>query len=383
MSDHAFSLLSSLLAEVDVNINGDRPWDIQVHDKEHFATMLSRGTLGIGEGYVRGWWDCNALDELAYRVLHTNFHERVREAAGFRLGLLLGWERLKRFIRNPQSIARAKLNVSAHYDTGNNLFKAMLDRRMAYSCGYWKDTNDLNIAQEQKLDLLCRKMGLKPGMHVLDVGCGWGSFMLYAAEKYGVICEGVTLSKQQFELGSNLARESGLPVTFLLKDYRILKPEKPYDAIVSVGMLEHVGEHNYQEYFRDVRSLLKKDGVFVLHTIGQVRSCSGLDPWMNKYIFPNGHIPSLQQLEDAMEGHFLIDDMQNIGEDYAKTLVVWEKNFEAAWETLRQHYSETFHRMWRYYLLTCAGGFKARFLQVWQFGLTPPGMPKKQCLRAS
>jgi cyclopropane-fatty-acyl-phospholipid synthase len=214
---------------------------------------------------------------------------------------------------------------------------------------------------------------MEPGMRVLDIGCGWGSFLKYAAERYGVEGVGVTVSKEQAALAR--AECEGLPVEILLKDYRDV--EGPFDRVVSIGMFEHVGRRNYRTYCEVVRRVMKKDGLSMLHTIGRNHSGSWgrCDAWINKYIFPNGELPSIKQIADAAEGLFVLEDLHGFGPMYDKTLMAWHANFENHWTELSERYDERFRRMWRYYLLVCAASFRARRIQLWQVVLSPHGVP--------
>ena len=362
-----FEFFQSLLSKADIQLNGERPWDIQIKDEAVFDRVLADGSLGFGESYMDGLWECQQMDELFNRILRAKIDQQIT----LKDKLKLGAKKLGSFL-NPQSLVRVKKDVPFHYDLGNDLFFAMLDKRMTYTCAYWEDANTLDEAQEAKLDLVCRKLDLKPGMRILDIGCGWGSFMKFAAEKYGVICDGLTLSKEQTALGREMVED--LPVQFILQDYREFTPEQPYDRIVSIGMFEHVGPSNYDDFFACAKRAMKQDGIFLLHTIGGEESHpdDGGDPWIHKYIFPNGVIPSLPQITTAMMGDFVLEDLQNIGPNYDTTLMAWHQNFEKHWDELSEKYGEKFYRMWRYYLLSCAGGFRSRDLNVWQLSLTMP-----------
>jgi cyclopropane-fatty-acyl-phospholipid synthase len=241
---------------------------------------------------------------------------------------------------------------------------------MAYTCGYWKDAKTLDEAQNAKFDLICKKIGLKPGMTVLDLGCGFGGFLKYAAEHYKVSGVGINISKEQVKF----AREAteGLPLEFQLIDYRDTKGL--FDRVVSIGMTEHIGYKNYRQFLELMRDRLNDDGLFLLHTIGSNVSETASDPWTNKYIFPNGHLPSIQQLGESMEGIFTMEDWQNFGADYDKTLMAWHKNFVAHWDEIKSEYDDRFYRMWTYYLLSCAGAFRARRIQLWQVVLSKKGV---------
>ncbi|MGA9118384.1 MAG: cyclopropane fatty acyl phospholipid synthase, partial [Bacteroidota bacterium] len=273
-------------------------------------------------------------------------------------------------LTNFQSSSRAFIIGERHYDLGNELFVRMLDKRMNYSCAYWENADTLDAAQEKKLDLICRKLRLQPGMRVLDIGCGWGAFGKYAAEHYGVIVVGITVSKHQIDLGRVLCK--GLPVTLQLMDYRTV--QGTFERIVSVGMIEHVGYKNYRPYFEVAHKCLTDDGLFLLHTIGGNRSVSSIDPWTNKYIFPNGMLPSIAQLGKAMEGLFVMEDWHSFGQYYDRTLMAWYHNVTKAWEKLKDRYDYRFYRMWKYYLLSSAGSFRARRNQLWQIVLSKRGM---------
>ena len=277
---------------------------------------------------------------------------------------------MRAYVLNPQSIKRAFIVGKEHYDMSNELFSLMLDEGMNYSCGYWKNAQDLNQAQINKLDLICQKMHLEPGMSVLEIGCGWGGFAKYAAQNYGVSVHGVTISKEQMQYAEDACQ--GLDVTFELKDYRKLNTE--YDRIVSIGMFEHVGYKNYRRYMQVARRCLKDDGLFLLHTIGRNNSNRTAEAWINKYIFPNGMTPSVQQIGKAVENLFIIEDWHNFGQDYDTTLMAWYENFQNNWHRLEQTYDERFQRMWQYYLLMCAGSFRARRNQLWQLVLSKKGL---------
>ncbi|MBU4141897.1 cyclopropane fatty acyl phospholipid synthase, partial [Patescibacteria group bacterium] len=266
--------------------------------------------------------------------------------------------------------SRAFLIGEKHYDLGNALYQNMLDERMIYSCGYWKNAKTLNEAQEAKLDLVCRKIGLKEGMKVLDIGCGWGGFAKYAAEKYKARVVGVTVSKEQADLARRVCE--GLPVEIRLQDYRDISGK--FDGIVSIGMFEHVGYKNYQTYMKVARDCLKDNGLFLLHTIGRNVARAATDPWINKYIFPDSVIPSTEKIISAAKGLFVLEDWHNFGVDYDKTLMAWHRNFKNNWDKIKHIYDQRFYRMWSYYLLACAASFRVRKNQVWQIVFSKNGV---------
>jgi len=356
--------MSGLLAEADVRIGGDRPWDLQVRDPRLYARALGQGSLGLGEGYMDGWWDAASLDGLLFRLLEARLDERVHGAGEM-------FDALRARLTNLQSPRRSGEVGRRHYDLGNDLYAAMLGKRLVYSCGYWRDAADLDAAQEAKLDLVCRKLRLAPGMRVLDIGCGWGEALKFAAERYGVGGVGVTISREQAEYARGLC--AGLPIEIRLQDYREL--DEPFDAAFSLGMFEHVGVKNYAAYFDVARRCVPPDGLFLLHTIGGNRSVHRTDPWIARYIFPNSMLPSAAQIAHAIEGRFVLEDWHNFGPDYDRTLQAWRANVEAAWPRLDARYDERFRRMWRFYLAASMATFRSRRSQLWQLVLSPRGVP--------
>jgi cyclopropane-fatty-acyl-phospholipid synthase len=356
------SVLKELTQSAGVCFNGRSPWDIQVHDPSVYRRILTHGSLGFGESYMDGQWDCAQLDELFNRLLSADIDQRLGGWARLRL---LG-EALRERLRNLQSPKRAFQVGERHYDIGNDIFEAMLDPSMSYSCGYWAEADDLAQAQRDKLDLICRKLELKPGESLLEIGCGWGGLARHAAKYYGVDVLGITVSREQQALARD--RCAGLPVRIELQDYRDL--EGRFDKIVSVGMFEHVGPKNYAEYFDTALRLLDDAGMFLLHTIGNYKTTPNADPWIDRYIFPNGKTPSAQQLAKVLDDRFVIEDWHNFGQDYDRTLMAWWENFDRAWPQLEQRYDRRFYRMWKYYLHSCAGFFRSRQGQLWQLVLS-------------
>jgi cyclopropane-fatty-acyl-phospholipid synthase len=344
---------------------------MRIHDERTFDRVFREGSLGLGEAYMDGWWDCDQLDGFFYRVLRYGLDKKFFSIWPYLLQTAMS------LVFNQQSGKRAFEVGERHYDTGNDLFQPMLGRSMAYSCGYWSspfgEAKNLDEAQEAKFDLICRKLGLKPGMTFLDIGCGWGSLVKYAVQKYRVKATGITVSEKQAEFAKDFCKELPVPVEIKFMDYRCL--DRKFDRIASVGMIEHVGYRNYREYMRTACRSLNDGGLFLLHTIGSDTSVTSTDPWIEKYIFPNSHLPSLKQLMAAAEGMFVTEDLHNFGADYDKTLMAWHDNFEKAWPRLKGDYSERFRRMWRYYLLSCAGMFRARKGQLWQIVFSKNGVP--------
>ncbi len=363
------SIVGSLLGHADVQVGGSRPWDIQVLDKRFYSRILHDPHLGLGESYMDGWWECEAIDQMISRVLAARLDTKVKGDITVMAFML------KHKLFNMQRPSKVYEVGKRHYDLGNDLYRSMLDARMNYTCAYWKNAKDLDTAQEAKLDLVCRKIGAFEGMHILDLGCGWGSFAKYAAERYGARVTGVTVSKEQVALGNELCK--GLPVTLELQDYR--EVTGTYDAVISIGIIEHVGYRNYRTYMQVADRCLKDGGIAFIHTIGSNQSATSTNPWTNKYIFPNGMLPSIAQLGKAMEGYFVMEDWHNFGPDYDKTLMAWHANFERSWPKLEKRYGNRFYRMWRYYLMSSAGGFRSRNQQLWQIVMTRPGTSQPDC----
>jgi len=358
------SMLVDLLAEAGISIDGDAPWDIQVHDPEFYRRVLTRGSLGLGEAYMDSLWDASRLDQFFDRVLRANLDHKLGGLHKVRIALAS----LANLLFNRQSERRAHQVGECHYDIGNDVFEGMLDPSMNYSCAYWPDAQTLDEAQRQKMDLICRKLELKPGETLLDIGCGWGGLAQHAATHYGVKVFGITVSREQ----QSLARQrcAGLPVEIALMDYREVRGS--FDKIVSVGMFEHVGEKNYPVYLDTILRVMHDDGLFLLHSIASNVTCRYTDPWIDKYIFPNGRVPSARTLATALEGRFVIDDWHSFGQDYDRTLMAWKANFDRAWPQLAKRYDQRFYRMWVYYLMCSAGFFRSRQGQLWQLVLSKP-----------
>ena len=353
-----------LLEHTDIRINGNNRWDIQVHDNRFYKRAVGEAELGIGESYMDGWWDCDEIDTLICKLLRSGLQDAVKR------NWSILWPIALAAVFNRQNKRRAQKDVGGHYSLGNDLFQKMLDPLMLYTCGYWNNAASLEQAQINKLELICRKLELKPGMRVLDIGCGWGGFGKYAAQNHGVSVVGVTISKEQMALGQELCQ--GLPVEFLLSDFRQLNER--FDRVVAIGMIEHIGYKNYRTFMKVVHRCLDDDGLFLLHTIGEIRSVTVTDPWTEKYIFPGSMLPSTKQLGQATENLFVMEDWHNFGADYDKTLMAWYANFERSWDSIKRNYDDRFFRMWKYFLLSTAGSFRARRNQLWQIVFSKRGV---------
>jgi cyclopropane-fatty-acyl-phospholipid synthase len=343
----------------DVKVGGTRPQDITIHNPRFYKRVLAQRELGLGESYMDGWWDANELDAFIAQMLSTDIKSQLK------INARLVWHITGAKVTNKQTIRRAKSNADHHYAIGNDLYERMLDKRMVYSCGYWKDAKNLDDAQTAKLDLICRKLHLKKGMTLLDIGCGWGGFTEYAARNYGVTVTAIAPVAEQVQVVRE--RTKGLPVTVIQQDYRDVKGT--FDRVVSIGMLEHAGLKNYETFFARCKELLNEDGLMLHHTIASNVSRVIINKWADKYIFPGGLCPSLLQLAQVFEGKLVVEDLQNIGPDYDKTLMAWFDNFKKHYPEISGTYDERFYRMWEYYLRSCAGAFRARDLQLYQIVL--------------
>ncbi|MBE8595797.1 cyclopropane fatty acyl phospholipid synthase [Xenorhabdus sp. BG5] len=366
ITDPWHRIAHELLQETDIDINGKRPFDIRIKNPDFYKRVLKEGSLGLGESYMDGWWECDRLDIFFYKVLRAGLEHRIPKNVKDIFKIIISR------IFNLQSPKRAWIVGEEHYNLGNDLFTRMLDPHMQYSCGYWKDANTLEEAQSHKLRLICEKLQLSPGMTLLDIGCGWGGLGAYAAENYGVSVTGVTISAEQQKYAQERCKD--LNVKIILEDYRNLNLQ--FDRVVSVGMFEHVGPKNYDNYFNIVKNNLKPDGLFLLHTIGSNIDKLGSDAWISKYIFPNGCLPSSAKIAKATTGKFVMEDWHNFGADYDRTLMAWYERFIASWHEIEHNYSPRFKRMFSYYLNACAGAFRARDIQLWQIVFSPRGIEK-------
>lgn len=370
MKNLSKNLIHNFLYKAGITIGGTMPYDIQIHDERVYKEVQQKGSLGAGETYMKGWWSSNQLDEFFNRLM------RYELDSAFESKVCLALSNLKNSFLNLQTKVRSLKVAKEHYNLGNDLYEKMLGKTMAYTCGYWKGAKDLDEAQNNKYDLICRKIALKKGERILELGCGWGGFAKYAAEKYGCQVVAANISTEQVNYAKQWCQN--LPIEFYLCDYRdshIYNPNQiKFDKVVSIGLCEHVGPKNYKTLMQTAKQNLKEDGLFLLHTIGKYYTSYVTDPWITKYIFPNSLIPSLTLLANASENLFVIEDLHNFGTYYDKTLIAWHKNLLANWDELKSQYDERFYRLWNYYLLSCAGAFRSRHLQLWQFVLSPKGI---------
>jgi len=349
-------LVTTLLKSVGITVNGYNPWDMQIHDDRVYPMVLREAALGLGESYMNGWWDCEELDKFISLLLQGNLKKYAKRNRVFLAKLLISK------IFNFQSPARSFEVGEIHYDIDVDFYSSMLDSKLNYSCGYWKNVDTLEEAQLAKLELTCQKLYLQPGMKVLDIGCGWGAFAKYAARNYGVDVVGVTVSQSQAEWAQQNC--SGLPVDIRFQDYREI--DENFDRVVSIGMFEHVGCKNYKTYFNLVNKCLSEDGLFLLHTIGMNGPEHGVDEWVVKYIFPNAMLPAAAEILTASSGLLTLEDWHTFGSDYYKTLQAWQNNLNNNWQKLSYKYDDRFKRMFDYFLMYFAGGFRAEYTQLWQ-----------------
>lgn len=370
-------IIQDLFSEAGITINGNQPWDITIRNDQFYKRLLTNTDLAIGETYMDHWWDTTNLDQFFYRIFKANLERKALKHPRFwQSALRQTFFEALRGIFNFQTKEKARAVAKRHYDIGNDLYTLMLDKRMVYTCAYWDNATNLDEAQEKKLELTCQKLNLKPGMKILDIGCGWGSFVKYAAEHYGVSAVGITISKEQLDLARDLC--AALPIEIRLQDYRdLLNSNAQYDRIVSLGMFEHVGHKNYATYMKTMAHCLKDDGLFLLHTIGSNQFSTTTSKWINTYIFPHGQLPSIAAIGASMERIFVMEDWHNMGVHYDKTLMAWHQNFNAHWNKIKklsESYDERFRRMWNYYLLSSAANFRARRIQLWQIVLSKNGL---------
>jgi len=321
------------------------------------------GIYGLGEDYIAGKWQVTDLTGFLAQLV------KLPEVTRLKFSPRTAWYVFRALTSNPQSGAGVYEVGERHYDLGNTLFSAMLDRSMSYTSGMWRNAATLEEAQIQKLRSICEKLELKPGMTVLDIGCGWGNFARFAATEYGVKVIGLTISREQQALGMERCR--GLPVELRLQDYREFNEQ--VDRVVSIEMIEAVGHKNLRAFFESAYRALVPGGRFVLQVISgnsfTLRSPAFLDQyllWLVRHIFPNGYLPRMDHLTGREAQPFLLESMEQFGESYERTLSAWKDNFDRAWPSLKDHYGEDFRRMWHFYLCGCMACFRTRLVSVYQ-----------------
>jgi cyclopropane-fatty-acyl-phospholipid synthase len=355
--------IQQFLDKAHVQINGTKLGDIQVHNERFYNRVLTEGSLGLGDSYTDGWWDCDQLDEF-----FTKFHLVQLDQAVVDKWLV--FNALKARLFNMQNRKRSQRVAHRHYDLDNSFYEKMLGSCMQYTCAYWQKAVTLAEAQEHKLDLICRKLQLQKGERILELGCGWGGFAHYAATRYGCSVVAYNISSEQVAYARRWCAD--LPVEVIQGDYREATGE--YDKVAAIGLCEHVGYKNYRTLMETMHRTLKPRGLCLLHTIGNNASVTTADPWFDRYIFPGGMLPSGAQLSAAIDGLLVMEDWHNFGPDYDRTLMAWQRNTDDHREELGLKFDERFRRMWRYYLLSLAGAFRARRIHLWQIVLSKHGL---------
>jgi cyclopropane-fatty-acyl-phospholipid synthase len=360
------AILDEWVAPAGIRFNGPNPWDIRVHDPRFYDRVLSQGSLGFGESYMDGWWDCPELDQLMDRVLRHGLY--TLRPSSWRIML----EVLRLRVLNLHSTEQSRRVAEVHYDLSNELFARMLGPTMTYSCAYWERAKSLDEAQDHKHDLICDKIRLERRHRLLDIGCGWGSFLAHAYKRTGCAGHGVTISEPQWRY----ARQAHEHLDVSLVDYRdpSIDARGPFDRIVSVGMFEHVGKRNHRAFFARVAKLLADDGILLLHTIGN-KGRGGANPWILRYIFPNSLAPCVRDIAEGLDEFFVLEDWHSFGHDYDKTLMEWARSFERYAASPEFPFDRRFYRMWRFYLYSFAGSFRAKnYLQLWQIVASKKGV---------
>lgn len=362
MVRRAKSFWINMLGDANITVGKD----IIVSNDEVFLDWMNRGMLAIGETYMAEQWtvaDDLTLDEILTRLMKLPSDKKRKAFKSWDSKLFAMAAR----VFNYQSPARAGIVGAHHYDLGNDFFKLWLDPYMQYSCAYWKDVDNLDAAQEQKLHLIAKKLKMEPGMTVLEIGCGWGGLACFFAKHYGVKVTGITISNEQLNGAREWAKREGVShlTEFKYQDYREMEGE--FDRVVSIAMLEAVGYKNMDHYYNVIKRNLKNGGLALVHSITANRSTkTAHQRWILKYIFPNGFLPSVTQMCEFAEKKMIVEDVHNLGPDYNKTCMAWDERF---WEHVNNGTivkSEVFKRMWHYYLCYCASGFRARTLQLHQ-----------------
>lgn len=353
--------LTTLLREANIEPNGASPWDPQIKDERFYRTVLLRGSVGLGDAYLNGWWECADISGFILRIIKSGIHLRVP-----RVDIFL--RRLRFGLIDAQNRIRSKRVAELHYDEDPYIFEVMLGSTNSYTCARWKGVITLDAAQQQKMDLLCKKAGLSSGMTVLDIGSGWGGFLAYAAERYQVRGIGLTISKTQLDYARK--RYGNLPVEFRLQDYRDFVGG--VDAVVSICVIEHVGSDHYREYFQKVReTLTREDGFFAMQCILACDTQARMDPWTEKHIFPNGILPTLERIENAVEGILHIVDREFFRDDYVRTFSAWYENLVRNKNAIIARCGVRYFRKYEYYLCLYIAGFGSGRIDVGQFVLSP------------
>mmetsp|Transcript_2643 Transcript_2643/g.5371 ORF Transcript_2643/g.5371 Transcript_2643/m.5371 type:complete len:414 (+) Transcript_2643:74-1315(+) len=371
--------IAEALARYIVKVGGisDSLYDhVEFHDPTAWYDIITQGNLGVAESYMHGKIKVDPLPFFLTLLNGTALGTRRKEGSDymvFFMDMINLPTALAGRLFNQQTRERSTRVTKQHYDAGNDLYERMLGPSMSYTCAYWRNATTLDEAQTNKFDLIRRKLELQDGMKVADLGMGWGTAAAYMHKHGRVEVTGVSLSEEQVKWAQANLAKTGLK--FVWEDYRD-HCENPanvgtYDRVYSIGMLEHVGFKNHATLFKCIKRLLKPDGLAVVHTIGEPDFLPNSDPFLDKYIFPGAVIPALSSVSAAIENDFILEDFQNFGYDYAKTLAVWAVNSEAFFRDNPTAYTPEFQRMWDYYLKMCEALFELRINQLWHFVLSP------------
>ncbi|RDU24086.1 class I SAM-dependent methyltransferase [Anaerosacchariphilus polymeriproducens] len=337
---------------------GNSAFKIIFNEPLPISDIITNPSVTLGEAYMHKQIEIDGNIKDVIEAIYNNPKSFLRNKG-----------KLNKFIIPVKnSLQKSKKNVSFHYDIGNDFYQLWLDKTMTYSCGYFKTEADtLDQAQENKVDYILKKLNLQEGNTLLDIGCGWGELIIAAAKKYNVKAMGITLSSEQMEKANKRIEEEGLKnlAEVQLIDYRQIK-DRSFDRIVSVGMIEHVGKDCLHEYFMSVNKLLNNGGISLLHCITSLKG--GNNPWLEKYIFPGGYVPSMSELVTIItDESFHLIDLESLRRHYGRTLEKWTENFENSLPTISKMKDETFIRMWRLYLNACAASFNSGNIDIHQF----------------
>lgn len=357
-------ILTALFRIAKIECNGPNPWDPQIHDDRFYRKVILHGSLGLGDSYLDGWWTCDDVGELIRRLLVSGIPDFMPRLDAFRM-------RVRSHLYDGQDRVHSKQVAEEHYNEDPQFFMGVLGRTNSYTCGRWQGVSTLDDAQEQKMDLLCRKAELLPGKTVLDIGCGWGGFLAHATSKYGVQGIGISISEPQLEYARS--KYHNLPIDFRMQDYRDF--DGKVDSIVSICMIEHVGPRHYREYFEMARKAIADTGVFALQCIVSHKEKTVSDPWLDKHIFPNGNLVTLSALRSSIRDLFHIVDEEYFGADYVKTLTAWYQNLVRGKSAIESKYGTKHFRKYEYYFQSCIGAFKSGRITVGQIVLSPMPRP--------
>lgn len=357
----AFSkhLITYLFSRADIRVGGSRSWDIEVTDPRFFRTLMKRGSLGLGEAYMDGWWRAEDLEAFFYRCIKSNLYQ-ASQSLPFHVR-----RRLLDKLNNQQNRNKSVRVARQHYNLGNDLFFEFLGHYKNYSCGYFRDTDDLCQAQLKKMQQICREMAFKSGERVLDVGGGWGEIARHVATNHECQITSINISDEQITHARRHC--AGLPVEIKKLDYRDL--DKGFDKILVIAMLTHVGPKNYRVFMETLHRCLEPGGTVLIESVGSPTDKINCEPWTDKYIFPGGVIPSLRQIDRAIDGLFTRERTAEFGDYYHLTMRAWHENFTRAWPQLQLRYPEKVRLMFEYFFLSVAAAFRARSLLHWHIVL--------------